>query len=186
MQYSACLIVCALSMMSCKSDNVGPSASQSDSGTTTIDSKHRYVFSFVRGGAEILNPPAQDSLADFDAGFVETGPNGPEPIGICFLGYTQQMFHLVHSFGTLDSARRFFQAMSTIADTGFVPGTCGFDVQNPGQGARANQVWSIQTRQNKFAKMLILSNMGFNPNTDSAYAEITIDWVYQPSGSRTF
>jgi hypothetical protein len=186
MRYFVCLTLCAMSILSCKSDNVGPIGSQSVSGTTAINSKHRYVFSFVRGGAEILNPPNLDSLADFDAGFIETGPNGPEPIGICFVGYTQQMFHLVRSFAALDSARTFFQDMFTVADTSFVVGTCGSDVQNQGQGARANQVWSIKTRQNKFAKMLILSNMGFNPNTDSAYAEITFDWVYQPSGSRTF
>lgn len=168
-----CLTICTLVFLSCKSETVGTSGSQSISGRTTIDSTSGYGFSFARGTPQQIPPfPIQDSVDDFNAGFVETGSD-PTPIGLCFEGYTSHMFHLVRSLGTPDSARTLFQTLSEISDTMFIQGTCGI--------TKANQIWSVQTRQNKFAKMLIVTDTSM-----ANHLQITFDWVYQPSGSRRF
>jgi hypothetical protein len=171
--------VCALVFLSCKSDTAGPIGVQSISGRTTIDSTTGYGFSFARGTPQpVPQLPTQDSVDDFDAGYNITSSGGPTVIGVCFWGYTENMFHLVRWFGTSDSAQTFFSALSEIADTSFIQNTCGgFELNDTNTVMRVNQIWSVQTRHGKFAKMLILN--------DTAHT-VTIDWVYQPSGSRRF
>jgi hypothetical protein len=165
---------------SCKSDTVEPSGPHSISGRTTITSTTGYGFSFARGTPQPTPPfPQIDSVDDFDAGHVLTTPDGPEPIGLCFSGYTSNMFHLVGNFSTLDSARAFFLELSEITDTSFIQNTCG-GIQgfgDPGPVVAARQIWSVQTRENRYAKMLILQD---------TVGTVTFDWVYQPTGSRRF
>ena len=174
---------CVLIFLSCKTDTVGTNGSNSISRRTTIDSTSGYGFSFDRGSPQRIPAyPIPDTVDDFDAGFVITSESGPEPLGLCFSGYTDQMFHLVHGFSTFDSARTFFVALSEITDTSFIQNTCGgFGVAHTDPVIRVNQVWSIQTRQNKFAKMLIVTD-----TIVANHPQVTFDWVYQPSGSRQF
>jgi len=179
MRYSILITVCALTFMACKSNTVGTNGSQSISGRTTIDSTSGYGFSFARGTPQPIPPfPIQDSVDDFNGGYIVTDETGPEAIGLCFAGYTKNMFHLARGFSTSDSARKFFLALSEIADTDFIQTTCGgFNVNRTDPVIKVNQIWSVQTRHNKFAKILIL-----NDTTGT----VTFDWIYQPSGSRQF
>lgn len=48
---------------------------------------------------------------------------------------------------------------------------------------KANQIYVFKTRGNKYAKLLI-RDYKISPAKD--YVEITIKWVYQPSGETTF
>ena len=183
MRYALCLIVCALVFLSCKSDTVGTNGVQSVSGRTTLNSASGYGFSFARGTSQPIPPsPVRDSVDDFDGGFVETGDD-PTPIGLCFGGYTSHMFHLVRWFTTYDSARAFYQALSEITDTSFTHNTCGNNglPGSTGPSMKANQIWSALTRQDKFAKMLIVSD-----TIISNRLQVTFDWVYQLNGSRRF
>ena len=182
LRYAFWLTVCCLVHLSCKSDSVGTNDSQSISGRTTIDSKSQYGFSFARGTAQSFPyVPQQDSVNDFFSA-IETGPSGPTPIAICFgANGTLNMFHLVRWPSTSDSARSFFQGLSEIADTSFIETTCGWGFGSTATITKANQIWSVQTRGNKFAKMLIVRDTAV-----SNYLQVTFDWVYQPSGNRRF
>jgi hypothetical protein len=182
MRYVFWLAVCCLFLLSCKSDSVVTNDAQSISGRTTIDSRSEYGFSFARGTPQSFPyVPLQDSVDDFFSA-IETDSSGPTPIGICFgANGTLHMFHLVGWPSTSDSARSFFQALSGITDTSFLETTCGYGIGGTGAITRSNQIWSVQTHQNKFAKMLIVSD-----TTVSNYLQVTFDWVYQPSGSRRF
>lgn len=179
MRYVFCLTVCTIVFLSCKSDTAGTSGSHGVFGRTTIDSTTGYGFSFARGTPQPVPPfPTYDSVDDFNAGYIETRWD-PTPIALCFRGYTEHMFHLVRQFSTYDSARSFFQSLAEVTDTSFLGTTCqGSDLEPM---TRANQIWSVVTRQNKFAKMLIVIDTNL-----SNHLQVTFDWEYQPTGSRRF
>ena len=180
MRYVLWLAVCSLVFLSCKSDTVGTNGLQSVSGRTTMDSRSVSGFSFARGAVQSFPfVPNEDSVNDFYSG-IETDPSGPTPIGLCFSAlYNSRMFHLVRWPSTSDSARSFFEALAEITDTAFIQNTCGQDFDTT--ITKTNQIWSVQTRQNRFAKMLIVSD-----TVVSNFLQVTFDWVYQPSGSRRF
>jgi len=48
------------------------------------------------------------------------------------------------------------------------------------------QVWTVQTAAGKFAKLLIKKIEIITGNPVQDYVEITVDYEYQPDGSRTF
>jgi hypothetical protein len=54
-----------------------------------------------------------------------------------------------------------------------------------GDNVKPNQVWLFRTSTDTYAKIRIISTVGEKRN-DKAYAECTLQWVYQPDGTKTF
>lgn len=50
---------------------------------------------------------------------------------------------------------------------------------------KANQVYIFQSRANKYAKLFI-KDFAFVPGLLTDYVNVTIQWVYQPNGEKTF
>ena len=91
-------------------------------------------------------------------------------------------FSLIAEKSTPDSSRTIFDGLKEIPVTTFFEGLA--------IPVRENQIWAIKTRENKYAKILILETMAFLDSTNSAgptpLGEATFDWIFQPNGSRQF
>lgn len=54
-----------------------------------------------------------------------------------------------------------------------------------GDNVKPHQVWLFRTSTDTYAKIRIISAVGEKRN-EKAYAECSLQWVYQPDGSKTF
>jgi hypothetical protein len=54
-----------------------------------------------------------------------------------------------------------------------------------GDSVKADQIWLFRTSMDKYAKIRVISTVAEKRN-DKAYAECSLEWVYQPYGSQTF
>ncbi len=88
-----------------------------------------------------------------------------------------EAFLLNETFYGAEEAKEYFDNYQEIVGTSFQP---------MAQNIKVNQVWTIQTYDKRYAKFLIID---IKIKTDSPiddYVEITIEYVYQPDGSKTF
>ena len=108
---------------------------------------------------------------------------GGEILGVFFSSVDiTPTFSLIAEKSTPDSSRTIFDGLKEIPVTTFFEGLA--------IPVRENQIWAIKTRENKYAKILILETMAFLDSTNSAgptpLGEATFDWIFQPNGSRQF
>ena len=85
-------------------------------------------------------------------------------------------FYKAGEFSSAGEAETLFNGL---ADAGTHPYTVTAD------SVKANQVYIFQSRSSKYAKLL-LKDLTIVPGPLTDYATVTIQWVYQPSGEKTF
>jgi hypothetical protein len=149
-----------------------------NAGRVTVTSKSA-GFSFSQAKV-IPFPPPSNLLPDL-AVLVQIDNVGAI-LGVFFsTSDLRPAFQLVRQPSTADSARIFFEALAVVPDAPFQ------DLAIP---VRSNQIWAIKTRENKYAKILVLNTAAYadstNPSVPTPYGEATFDWVFQPNGSRQF
>ena len=86
-------------------------------------------------------------------------------------------FSLTASFNNLGEAENFFNNYGEVIDSSGYQGIAA-DIQ-------PYQIWTFRTSDSKYVKMLIKS-VKKEIRDDFPYAETTLQYVYQPDGSRTF
>ncbi len=88
----------------------------------------------------------------------------------------QEAFHREGNFATAEEAEVFYNNYNEVSTTDFVP---------LAHNIKVNQVWTVQTAQNKFAKIWI-KEVTENTGSQSEFASVKILYEYQPDGSKTF
>jgi hypothetical protein len=149
-----------------------------NAGRVTVNSKSA-GFSFSQ--AKVIPFPPPSSLLPDLAVLVQTDDMGAI-LGVFFsTSDLRPAFQLVRQSSTADSARAFFEALAVVPDAPFQ------DLAIP---VRAHQIWAVKTREDKYAKILVLNTVAYddstNPSAPTPYGEATFDWVLQPDGSRQF
>jgi len=89
----------------------------------------------------------------------------------------QFAFHLEGSFASLPEALSWYNEYDEVTTENFLP------LANP---VLDNQVWTIQTAAQRFAKLVIKSIQIKTDSPVSDYVEITVEYQYQPDGSKIF
>jgi hypothetical protein len=132
-------------------------------------------FSFESGSVVLYNPAASQNIPDIFA--LPSSDAQGNVTGAYFDSQNiNESFALVGEFSTSDSALSFFNDYKQVDANSFV------FLAKP---VLKNQVWVFKTRNEKYAKILILDVQAYLKNTEP-FAEVTFKWVYQPDGSKTF
>jgi hypothetical protein len=88
----------------------------------------------------------------------------------------RQSFNLVKGFSNLDSAATFFYNLAAAPDSNY---------QYLALPVSANQIWTVKTKESKYAKILIMDTYAFYDSTDRNYnMQAKFKWKYQSNGSR--
>ena len=137
-----------------------------------------YGFSFEKGEnipyyltssspPDIIVTKLADFLNDSITGAVLNSPENEEA------------FYLNRTDRSYSEAKEWFDNYSEVTATDFIPLADSVELY---------QIWTIQTSAGKFAKLLIkkIEIIRNNPSSVQDYVDITIDYEYQPDGSRTF
>jgi len=137
-----------------------------------------YGFSFEKGEnipyyltssspPDIIVTKLADFLNDSITGAVLNSPENEEA------------FYLNRTDRSYSEAKEWFDNYSEVTATDFIPLADSVELY---------QIWTIQTSAGKFAKLLIkkIEIIRNNPGSVQDYVDITIDYEYQPDGSRTF
>ena len=137
-----------------------------------------YGFSFEKGEnipyyltssspPDIIVTKLADFLNDSITGAVLNSPENEEA------------FYLNRTDRSYSEAKEWFDNYSEVTATDFIPLADSVELY---------QIWTIQTSAGKFAKLLIkkIEIVRNNPGSVQDYVDITIDYEYQPDGSRTF
>jgi len=88
-----------------------------------------------------------------------------------------EAFHLNQSFYTLTEAQVWFDHYNEVVATDFKP---------LAESIIHYQVWTIQTSDKKYAKLLIKDIQIMRDSPISDYVEIIAEYQYQPDGSKIF
>lgn len=86
-----------------------------------------------------------------------------------------EAFYLLGEFNSINEALASFNNLTEAGNYSFIPKV---------NGIKANQVYVFKSRSNRYAKLLIKDYQTFTLPTP--YVQITIQWVYQPSGEKAF
>lgn len=129
------------------------------------------AFSFSKGKVTRTNDPNADFVV------VNLINEGGGTIGVFLSGITPDThFLLLESFETVDSADIYFDSLTTIPDVPFM----GLALP-----VIPNQIWAVETHDQKFGKILILKTDYYNVD-NTPYAKMTFKWDYQKNGTRYF
>jgi len=79
-------------------------------------------------------------------------------------------------FASADEAETYFNSYSEVTAQGF---------QAQAENVEVNQVWTIKTAADKYAKLWI-KDMELKSNALADFVELTIKYQYQPDGTKTF
>jgi hypothetical protein len=85
-------------------------------------------------------------------------------------------FYKNGDFQSASEAEAFFYGYAEVTANNF---------QSQGDNIKINQVWTVQTASDKFAKIWI-KNIQIKTGSLSDYVELTIKYQYQPDGTKTF
>jgi hypothetical protein len=159
------------------------SCSKSDnptSGTVYIDNKlygsgPYYSLGFTFSGAKkvsTLANPGPDITVE--AGSVTTGGNV-----VAFLSSNSfsPSFYLAGQYPTAELAGAAFKSLTSVGS--------GLSWSSFGTPLYKNQVWIFKTEDEKYAKLLIVSD-SLNTSVNPPFASCSFKWSYQPDGSTTF
>ena len=159
-------------LSSCSKDEV-PVA-----GTFTIDNKiygtdvyYAYGFSFRRGGkVKSLDQPE----ADF---YVLAGSvTGAVTEAFLSANTLEPSFGLEGQYASAAEASAAFKALTEVGTPSW---------QEMAVPLRANQVWIVRTRDNRYGKIRI-TEVVLDEGAAPPFASCTFEWAYQPDGSTTF
>jgi len=89
----------------------------------------------------------------------------------------QEAFYLNGTFNTAETAESFFSSYLEVTDSVFT---------ELGENVAHNQVWTVQTKARKYAKLLIKDVVVKQNNPGPDYLEIRVGYHYQPDGSKSF
>jgi hypothetical protein len=88
----------------------------------------------------------------------------------------QEAFSKYGTYSTSEEAMISFNAYKEVTTNDFIP---------LAQEIQENQIWTVQTRNNTFAKIWI-RDIRILSGAQSLYAAVKIQYSYQPDGSRSF
>ena len=86
-------------------------------------------------------------------------------------------FHRDSSFSSLDKALKWFNDYKEVTAGDFLPLATNLALY---------QVWTVQTTEQKYAKLVIKDIEIKTDSPVSDYIEVTIEYTYQPDGSKIF
>ncbi len=89
----------------------------------------------------------------------------------------QDAFYLNQTLSSANEARTWFDSYSEAPESVYLP---------LADSVQMNQVWTIQTINKKYAKLLIKKIVLMKDNPVADYVNVTVDYQYQPDGSRIF
>jgi len=89
----------------------------------------------------------------------------------------QEAFCLNQTFSSADKARTWFDSYSEAPESVYLP---------LADSVQINQVWTIRTINKTYAKLLIKKIVLMKDNPVADYVNVTVDYQYQPDGSRMF
>lgn len=87
-------------------------------------------------------------------------------------------FALLGEFSSLEEADEFYRTYLTVQDD--------LQYETVSDTVELYQVWIQKTAENNYVKMLIRDIATMTGETGAMYNEVTIEYTYQPDGSRTF
>ena len=166
-----------------------PPAAPIPSGTTTVSSwevLHSGASTAVgfdfQTGKTITNPgDSCDLLAFYAISLYPANPgmNAVTPFLIHPTATLHKGFCFIARGGTLQGASTYFEGLKVAPDSVYHP---------IADNIQANQVWAFQRDNGTFGKILIRNVQTRVPQstTDTVAVEVTFDWTFQPSGSKSF
>jgi hypothetical protein len=173
----ACLLLLVLVFSGCGKEKETPV-----SGSITLSSElvlsGQYItrgFSFSE--ASFLNfpgtAPARVDLLAFSTRDLAGNIRGA---GLVCPSNEDTAFWLAASFENLPEAKAFFDQLDTIPDVSFLPFV---------EEVHPNEIWVIHTGAGAYAKVLF-REVRVIDDAEGDYAELDLDWVFQPNGTRIF
>ncbi len=135
-----------------------------------------YGYSFEKGDF-LPFPSAGGTLPDIVV--IDNTDNNNNIIGAVLSSPdNQEAFHLNGLFNTAETAGSFFNSYEEVTDSVFT---------ELAENITHNQVWTVQTTANKYAK-LIIKEVVVRQDKPAAsdYIEVRVGYHYQPDGSRSF
>jgi len=173
---SVLIAVLVLIGISCKKENKDPQYSGEIvlSSEILLQSGQKnffYGFSFETG--EISTYSLTDAPPDLAAIHVILGEDMTVDLSS---SDDQDAFHKNSNFSTSTEAEVYFTNYGEVLATDFQP---------IAQSIKENQVWTVQTVKNNFAKIWI-KEITVKTGSTSDFADIRMQYQYQPDGSRTF
>lgn len=133
-------------------------------------------FSFSQGKA--ISLPNNDNITPDLFVLAHRAEDGTV-LGVFFAADSlRPAFNLIKNFSDPDSAEIFFDDLSEAPDSGY---------QNLALPVNINQLWTVKTHDNKYAKILIIYTEAYEDTAALNYhLEATFRWKYQPDGTRFF
>jgi hypothetical protein len=178
------IVILFLSILffSCSDDLINPEVIPT-SGEITINSDiiNSKISGFNFELAKIITYPNTRSIKPDILVLVQQNENG-NLLGV-FFGTPELFpsFKLLSEYSNIDSANIFFDNYNEVIDTTFN------DLAIP---VRNNQIWIVKTINNKYGKILIKNTTYYEKYSEgyapTPYGEATIEWSYQPNGTRVF
>lgn len=170
------LYIAALFVLLCscsKSDNLTSGAAYIDNKLYGSGPYYSLGFTFD-GGKKVstLANPGPDIT-------IEAGSVAKSTTVVAFLSSNNfnPSFYLAGQYPTAELADAAFKSLTSV-------GT-GLTWTDLGTPLNKNQVWIFKTEDEKYAKLLIVSD-SLNTDLDPDFASCTFKWVFQPDGSTTF
>ena len=130
-------------------------------------------FSFESGSVVLYNPAGGQTIPDIFA-IPESDAHNNVTGAYLDTQNTFSSFAKVGEFSTIGEAQDFFNNYKQVDVSSFVGSA------NP---VLENQVWVFKTRNEKYAKLLIVKVDAYLKDTDP-FAEVVFKWAYQPDGSK--
>lgn len=168
------LIIIPLLLFGCNDKNKTKTSGEATLNSELILEGQTYSvpgFSFESGSVVLYNPAGGQTIPDFFA--------LPEVQGNIYSAYfdtqnTFPSFAKVGEFSTIGEAQDFFNNYKEVDVNSYI------DYANP---VLENQVWVFKTRNEKYAKLLIIKVNAYLKDTEP-FAEVNFKWAYQPDGSK--